>query len=319
MRKLWCAGAIACGILLGAAPAHAEPLPNPGVAEAPLNALGYALEPTNGWRLGSPLASDPLSGEPLVTAEPGGGRKLVQLEPGNGSDLTNMLPRQKTAQQQAKRIEKPADRRPLLPAADVISSTRKDPAQRPTGALGGVPVSGLPMPMAGQDFTLGNTPVDGYVGALPVLGSLSPAGTTALPGTRAFSPDERPSAFGRTEATTTDFPVLGGLDGTTNTVSDLQRRMIDLQTDFSGLPIGGTPLRRGAKPVPPTTTPTTAAGDTPSAAEPASEPAGAATTDSPAAETPAPAPSIARNHGFSATEADDPRLYEEPVDGFVGD
>ena len=149
MRKLWCAGAIACGILLGAAPAHAEPLPNPGVAEAPLNALGYALEPTNGWRLASPLASDPLSGEPLVTAEPGGGRKLVQLEPGAGSDVTNMLPRQKT-----RRIEKPADRRPLLPAADVISSTRKDPAQRPSGALGGVPVSGQPSREAGPPIFL---------------------------------------------------------------------------------------------------------------------------------------------------------------------
>ncbi|MFC7534930.1 hypothetical protein [Actinoplanes sp. GCM10030250] len=355
MRKLWCAGAIACGVLLGAAPAHAEPLPGPGVAEAPMNALGYALEPTNDWRLSSPLASDPLSGQPLVDLEPGGGRKLLQVDPGDDTGLPRTLP----AREGQRKIGKPADRRPLLPAADVVSGTRPDPAKGPSGALGGVPVSGVPMPLAGQDFSVADTPVDSFVGTLPLLSSLNPSGSSAIGssaagGTRRPAADERPFAAGRMEATAAradDAPLLGGLAGTASTVNDLQRRVVDVQSDLSGLPLGGEPVRRSARLAPPpTTAPSTStpagpasaatpppgtalagtapaatapAATTPAATKPAAtKPAGSVAPAGRPAPTvsaaPVPAASNQRNQGFPATEAEDPRLYEEPVDGFVG-
>jgi hypothetical protein len=345
VRKLWCAGAIASGfLLLGAAPAQAEPLPTPGVAEAPLNALGYALEPTNGWRVGTPLASDPLSGQPLVDIEPGGGRKLLQVEPGADAARTARRP----APEQSRTARKSADRRPLKPAADVISGTRPGSGE-PTGALGGVPVSGVPMPLAGQDFTVADTPVDGLFGALPLIGGLSPAGMATTPGTRAPSGDERPVA--RTEAASEEFPVLGGPNGATTVVDNIQFQVVDLKSDVAGLPIGGTsvmPAGRSALPdavapaagqpaaspstlpatgsaAPGTTTPSTT---TPGASTPSTTTSGTTTPSNSASGSPAPAKSPGAKPATSAsprqsstlpaTEAEDPRLYEEPVDGFVG-
>ncbi|MEU4421183.1 hypothetical protein AB0F81_11180 [Actinoplanes sp. NPDC024001] len=288
-------------------------LPNPSVADAPLTALGYALEPTNDWRLSSPIASDPLSGEPLVTLEPGPGRKLVQVQPG-------------AQQQQARPIEKPADRK-LLPAADVVSRTLPDNTDKPRGALGGLPVQGVPMPLAGQGLQIANLPVDSVVDGT-LFSGLTPAGLPAAAGTgagtRTPAADERPVALTRTEAQSADFPLLGGIDGS-STVDQLQQRIANVQSDISGLPIGGRPVRmkpaRSATNVPASTPPTASALPTDPAVAPAASEMPTAQPDPAAAATPAasatPVPSSSTSRGFAA-EVDDPRLHEEPVDGFVG-
>ena len=111
VRKLWCAGAIACGILLlGAGPARADELPTPSGLDTPVTALGYALAPTNDWRLFGPVASDPLGGGPLVTLK-AGDRQLLKVKPGG--------------QRQDQPTEKPADHRRVLPAADLVEKGMK--------------------------------------------------------------------------------------------------------------------------------------------------------------------------------------------------
>ncbi|MBG0566786.1 hypothetical protein [Actinoplanes aureus] len=295
MRKLWCAGAIASGILLlGAAPAQADVLPNPSVLDAPVTALGYALAPTNDWRLSSPVASDPLSGEPLMDLKPGN-RQLLQVQPG--------------AQQQGQAVEKPADHRRLLPAADVVSRTLPDAGQnRRRGPLGGLPIQGIPMPLAGQDFKFAGLPFDSIVDGT-LFGGLTPAGLPAMAGTGTREPaaDERPVAPTRTEAGSPEIPLLGGLGGG-NPVGDLQQQLTNLQSDLSGLPVGGRSVRaKPARKAAATPAPT-------ASVAPVDEPAPAVSA-APASATPAPSPSTPR--GFAA-EVDDPRLHEEPVDGFVG-
>lgn len=275
MRKLWCAGAIASGLLLmGAAPAQADELPNPSIIDGPMSALGTALEPTNGWRLSSPVASDPLSGQPLMTLEPGGGRQLLQVQPGADSHLTGAV-----AGQPQGRTEKPADRRRLLPAADVVSRTVPNAADQPRGMLGGLPIQGVPMPFAGQDVKLANVPVDGTVDHT-LFSGLNPAGLPA--GTRTPAADERPVS--RAERRAIDFPLLDG-DGT---VDDLQRRVVDFRSDIAGLPLGGSPVRVNP----------------PRSGKPAS--AASATPIDPADPTVASTP--------QDVAAEDPRLHEEPVE-----
>ncbi|WP_328462897.1 hypothetical protein OHA21_36490 [Actinoplanes sp. NBC_00393] len=324
MRKLWSAGAIACGLLLlGAAPARADQLPNPSAVDGPLTALGHALEPTNDWRLSSPVASDPLSGEPLVTFQPGD-RQLLAVQPGTGNGLTEAVP----GQQQGRRTGKPADRRRLAPAADVISRTVPAPQDEPSGPLGGLPIQGIPMPLAGQDMKLANVPVDQIAGGT-VFGGLTPAGTPTAAGTDTRTPaaDERPTA--RAERQSADFPLLGGLDGTT-TVDDLQQQIVDFRSDVAGLPLGGAPVRvnpadntRPADDARPADD-TRPARDARSArdARPVSpardarpvDPALDARPTQSASATKAPADTDAP----ATAEVDDPRLHEEPVEGFGG-
>jgi hypothetical protein len=312
VRKLWCAGAIASGmLLLGAAPAWADEPVAPGAAQGPLStALGYALEPTNNWRVGSPLASDPLSGQPLVQLEPGPGRKLMQLPGAQGT------PRLEDTKPAKNRNVKRSNGR-LVPSADVLR-TLPQAGQSSSGPLGGLPVQGVPMPLAGQNLSVANMPVDGLVSrTLGGFGGLTPAGVpAAAPGTRTPALDERPIAAGqRLERGQSEFPLLGGLGGGLP-VRTLSEDIVDFQSGFSGLPLGGEPVRtaRSAQAMPddgatPDATPSTAA--------PAAS-AGIAATSAPA-EPSAPA-------GFSAGEKpksagtptiDDPRLTEEPVDGFV--
>jgi hypothetical protein len=324
VRKLWCAGAIASGmLLLGGAPAWADepaapaapgPAAASGSSQGPLStALGYALEPTNGWRLGSPLASDPLSGQPLVQLDPGSGRKVVQLAGGEST------PRLEDTKPAKNRNVKRSNGR-LVPSADVLR-TLPQAGQSPSGPLGGLPVQGVPMPLSGQNLHVANMPVDGLVGralgGFGGFGGLTPSGVASAPATRTPAPDERPIAAGqRLERAQSEFPLLGGLGGGLP-VRALSEDIVDFQSGFSGLPLGGEALRtaRSARVTPddgsstPAATPTTAA---PSAS------AGVAATSAPA-EPSAPA-------GFSTGEKpkpagdpaiDDPRLTEEPVDGFV--
>ena len=380
MRKLWCAGAIASGVLLlTAAPASADVQPAPGTAPGALStALGYALEPTNDWRLGTPLASDPLSGQPfgadpMLQFEPGRDRALLQLGQRNdavvqhGAMLEGTTPAKNTKAGRA-------TGRPLAPAADVLR-TMPRAAAAPTAPLGGMPVHGPlgGMPLAGQDMRIANLPVDGLVGR---LSGLSPAGQptyafvpvvpvtpAGAQGTRTPSPDERPIAP-RLERQQSDYPLLGGLAGALPVIT---RQVADVQSDFSGMPIGSpVPMARSAKATTPDdgATPATSATPSPSAPAPdASAPATDApatdgpTADAPASDAPAgdsptgnaptgstpagdapdasapaspattgtpatPAPDASTGLAGaqkpkSATSIDDPRLHEEPVDGFV--
>jgi hypothetical protein len=262
------------------------------------------LEPTNGWRLGSPLASDPLSGQPLVQLDPGSGRKVVQLPGGEST------PRLEDTKPAKNRNVKRSNGR-LVPSADVLR-TLPQAGQSPSGPLGGLPVQGVPMPLAGQNLHVANVPVDGLVGrALGGFGGLTPSGVASAPATRTPAPDERPIATGeRLERAQSDFPLLGGLGGGLP-IRALSEDIVDFQSGFSGLPIGGEALRtaRSARMTPDD-------GSTP-AAEPSAS-AGVAATSAPAQPS-APA-------GFSTGEKpkpagdpaiDDPRLTEEPVDGFV--
>lgn len=333
MRKLWCAGAIASGfLLLGAAPALADETVAPGPASASgaaqgalRDALGYALEPTNGWTLGSPLASDPLSGQPLVQLDPGPGRHLAQLAPGGDT------PETEDAKPARNRKSKAAGRG-LVPAADVLRTvpgaapgSGSPLSDGPGGPLGGLPVHGVPMPLAGQDLHVANVPVDGLVGrTLSGFGGLTPAGVPSTPGTRTFAPDERPVATSALERDQVDFPLLGGLGGALP-VSTVQREIADFQSEFTGLPFGGTPVRaaaaRSATAMPddgtgPATTPAVSPAPVTS---PAGEPSAAPGLPDAAAQSSAPG-------GFAAGEnpgpvgeqvIDDPRLHEEPIDGFV--
>ena len=277
MRKLWCAGAIASGfLLLGAAPAHAGPSAGP-VPEALDSALGYALEPTNGWRPGSPLASDPLSGKPLVQLEPGTGRPAT---PGDGRSpaTENTTP--------ARNGKTKADDQDLLPSADVLR-TVPGAARGPRGALGSLPVQGVPAgsaPMAGgpagvaaplpgvqtplpgglasltggsaplagwQRMQVADLPMDGILGrALTRLGGLTPAGVPSHPGARTSVLDEGPVSVQRLERaeaefpTQAEFPLLGGLGGGLP-VNTLQRKITDVRSGLAGLPLGGTPVAAG--------------------------------------------------------------------------
>jgi hypothetical protein len=320
VRKLWCAGAITSGmLLLGGAPAWADepaapaapgPAAASGSSQGPLStALGYALEPTNGWRLGSPLASDPLSGQPLVQLDPGPGRKLAQLPAGDGT------PRLEDTKPAGNRNVKRSDGR-LVPSADVLR-TLPQAGQSSSGPLGGLPVQGVPMPLSGQNLHVANMPVDGLVSrTLGGFGGLTPAGVSSTPqGTRTAGPDERPIATGqRLERAQSDFPLLGGLGGGLP-VRALSEDIVDFQSGFSGLPIGGEALRTarsarmtpddGSTPAadPSTAAPSASAGVTTDAPAQPSAPAGFSTGEKP---KPAGDPTI-----------DDPRLTEEPVDGFV--
>jgi hypothetical protein len=312
VRKLWCAGAVVSGMLLfGATPAWADEPATPGTAQGPLStALGYALEPTNGWRLGSPLASDPLSGQPLVELEPGPGRKLAQLQ-GTGS-----APRLEDTKPAKNRNVKRSNGR-LVPSADVLR-TLPQAGQPSSGPLGGLPVQGVPMPLAGQNLSVANMPVDGLVSrTLGGFGGLTPAGVPSTAGTRTPAPDERPIAAGqRLERGQSEFPLLGGLGGGLP-VRTLSEDIVDFQSGFSGLPLGGEPVRTARSAMPDDgTTPDV----TPSTAAPAAS-AGIAATSAPAQPSAPATPA-----GFSAGEMpksagdptiDDPRLTEEPVDGFV--
>ncbi|MDI6103861.1 hypothetical protein QLQ12_35130 [Actinoplanes sp. NEAU-A12] len=331
MRKLWCAGAIASGfLLLGAAPALADETVAPGAGSvagsargALSSALGYALEPTNGWKLGSPLASDPLSGQPMVQLEPGPGRHLAQLAPGT--------PQTEDAKPAKNRKSKAAGQG-IVPAADVL---RTVPGAAPgsggptdggsDGPLGGLPVQGVPMPLAGQDLRVANVPVDGLVGrTLSGFGGLTPAGVPSTPGTRTPAPDERPIATPRLERDQADFPLLGGLGGALP-VSTLQREITDFQSEFTGMPFGGSPLRtaRSANTVPddgagPAATPAPVASPAPATAAPSASATDAGGAPATPAQSSAPGFSAGENPQPAGEQViDDPRLHEEPIDGFV--
>ncbi|GAA4932861.1 hypothetical protein [Actinoplanes utahensis] len=362
MRKLWCAGAIAGGVLLlTAAPAQADVEPAPGKAPGALStALGYAFEPTNDWRLGTPLASDPLSGQPLgagpvLQVEPGRDRALLQVGRRNDVVRNGTVVQEHTGTGKTKGGK--ATDRPLMPAADVIRTVPRS-AQAPAGPLGGVPVHGVPMPLAGQDMRVVNVPVDGLVGRLSGLtpsgsstGGFVPVAPAGAPGTRTPSPDERPIAP-RLENRQSDYPLLGGLAGA---LPVIPRQVADVQSEFSGMPMGGEPVwaARSAEPtpddgaIPAASAPASPAPDAPAPATDApmtGEPAtGAPATDAPATDGPTAdgpaadspvtdAPSTPATTSGSATlvpstqpsapggfaaGVDDPRLHEEPVDGFV--
>ncbi|MBO3740539.1 hypothetical protein [Actinoplanes flavus] len=288
MRKLWCAGALAGGILLGATPAWADdtlapaadagpaapaigqdPADGLGAARTSLrNALGYALDPTNAWR----TAADPLSGSPLLQVKPGPGGNAPTVE-----DHTDGRRNTRSG-------------RRLLPAADVIRGTMPAATRR----YGGSPSSTLPVPMSLTGLLSQNLPPITGLGPAGVSPAAPPANTRV----RRPAPDERPFAP-RLEHDRSDYALLGGLAGA-NPVRMLDRDIADLPGDVAGLPLGGelTDPNPADKKV----------GD-PKADDPKSAPE---------------APGLGSNEAPSRQKAipgdpaiDDPRLHEEPVDGFV--
>lgn len=340
-----------------AGPSSAAGSPSTGSASAAgsapgalSGALGPALDPANDWKLGSPLASDPLSGQPLVQLEPGAGQQLARLTRGRAA-------RTEDAKATGNKKSKTSGQ-PLAPAADVL---RTVPGTAPGtgsplgdgGQFDGLPVQGFPAPLAGQDVGVANLPVDGLVGrALSGVGGLTPAGVASTSGTRTSAPDERPIAGQRLERGQAEFPLLGGLGGALP-VKALQSEIADFQSEFSDLPIGGMPVTgRSANTVPddgtePTASPAPSASSAVAAADAAdtavapaaSGPASSAASGSgsasaePSASAGAELPVVsAVPGGFTAGEkpkpaghpkpvgetiVDDPRLLEEPTEGLV--
>ncbi|GGN78699.1 hypothetical protein GCM10010112_52720 [Actinoplanes lobatus] len=290
MRKLWCAGALAGGILLGATPAWADdtlapaadagpgaaapatgqdPAAGLGAARTSLrNALGYALEPGNAWR----FAADPLSGQPLLQVEPGTARNAPSLEDHPDG-----------------RRNARSGRR-LLPAADVIRGTVPAATRR----YGASPSSSLPVPVSLAGLLSQNFPSITGLGPSGVSPAAPPANTRV----RRPAPDERPFAP-RLEHDKGDYALLGGLAGA-NPVRMLDRDITDLPADVAGMPLGGE-----------LTDP-----------NPADKKVGDSKADDP--KSAPEAPDAGSNEAPSRPKAipgdpaiDDPRLHEEPVDGFV--
>ncbi|GAA0419295.1 hypothetical protein Aca07nite_05030 [Actinoplanes capillaceus] len=306
MRKLWCAGALAGGILLGATPAWADDTLAPaadagaapaigqdsgaglGAARTSLrNALGYALEPTNAWR----FAADPLSGQPLVQVEPGTAHVAPTLE-----DHPDGRRNAKNAR----------SGRRLLPAADVIRGTVPAATRRYSGS----PSSSLPIPVTLSGLLSQNFPSIGGLGPAGVSPSAPPPNTRV----RRPAPDERPFAP-RLEHDHADYSLLGGLAGA-NPVSMLDRDITDLPHDVAGLPLGGelTEPNPADKKAGVSKAGVSKAGD-PKADDPKSAPEAPGAGSEPATgsnEAPTRPKAIPGDPAI-----DDPRLHEEPVDGFV--
>ncbi|MBW6432881.1 hypothetical protein KZ829_03885 [Actinoplanes hulinensis] len=316
MRKLWCAGALAGGILLGATPAWADdtlapaadagaaapaigqdPAAGLGAARTSLrNALGYALDPANAWR----FAADPLSGQPLVQVEPGTARNAPALE-----DHPDGRGTAKNAR----------SGRRLLPAADVIRGTVPAATRRYSGSRS----SSLPIPVTLSGLLSQNFPSIGGLGPAGVSPS-TPAAPPPNTRVRRPAPDERPFAP-RLEHDQADYSLLGGLAGA-NPVSMLDRDITDLPNDVAGLPLGG----ELTEPNPADKKARASKADEPKVGDQkADDPKSATETpgagSGPAAgsnEVPGGIAAPSRPKAIPGDPAiDDPRLHEEPVDGFV--
>ncbi|WP_229067830.1 hypothetical protein [Actinoplanes sp. DH11] len=288
MRKLWCAGALAGGILLfGAAPALADTNPVPDAGREPLSPLGQALEQTGNWRLHTPLASDPLSGEPLVDLGAGEG-PLLAVRPGDNSiGRTDGLGGAAGAAGSARlENQKPAR---ALPTADVVGGTLPDSGKQTRNggkATGPIPVTGE---ILAREFA--NLPFDHLVqNGLPAVATLGPDGVPVAQDTGT------PAAPNRRERARTGAPVVDGLGtaglGGAVPVGGFRNNLDDLSTDISGLPLGGSPVQpqpaRSVE-VPPAAaaSPGTPAAGT-STPAPASSVPGTSDSGSPAPGSPAP-------------------------------
>ncbi|MEU4691679.1 hypothetical protein [Actinoplanes sp. NPDC023714] len=355
MRKLWCAGAIAGGILLfGASPAlAASPDPLDPIGADP---IGAALRETGDWRVNAPLASDPLSGEPLVDLSLGEkqarGGKLLSLQPGHNS---------------VGRTEK------TLPAADVVSGTlpSSNARSRTPGTVGRLP-NPAPAAVAAGELAFSALPFDSLMNSgSTVVTALGPDGVPVAQNNRIDGLGE-PLKVTRTEKAGNDVPLVGGI-GTAGLGGALPvagvRRLGGLDADLSGLPLGGSPIdlqseRSAARPgtpdpdtttpaTPGTTTPNTPGTTTPATPDTAAPndgqpgatpPASGSTTGDPAAanksdksdksddgggkhDAPAAGKDGDKAGKHSATPSkqskavtprdriDDPRLLEEPTEG----
>ena len=336
MRKLWCAGAIAGGILLfGAAPAQADEL-GPGVAQGAPSPLRETLAQANNWRVSTPLASDPLSGQPLIDLS-AADRQLLRLQPGDntvGGLGSGDAGRPVEAATRAGRV---------LPAADVVRRSVPDRAAGAArAATGPVPFSALP--------------IDTLVHhAAPALAALGPDGLPVARGNQIAGPGRHPVTV-RTEsaAEPARLPVAGTLAGLGGAlpVNGVQRRL-----NVSGLPLGGSPVLvnperggsarpkadatatsqpaastapSGATSPPVAASPSASSSASPSAAVPPADAGVAGTGPSSASVTPvdpvapvgpvtsaaADAPKV--DAKLAKTRAADPRLFEEPTEGLPG-
>ncbi|BBH65052.1 hypothetical protein ACTI_17370 [Actinoplanes sp. OR16] len=349
MRKLWCAGAIAGGILLfGASPALAD--------EQPLSPLNAVLGE-------NPIPSDPLSGSPLIDG------RILSVKPGsNGIGRTSGLtsPDHPTRPAGAARAEKQQPK--VLPAADVVNGTlpAADPRDRTPGTMGRLP-NPAPAAMAAGELAFSALPFDSLMNSgSTVITALGPDGLPVAQNNRIAGIDSR------TEKAGTDVPLVGGIGtaglGGAIPVGGVQQQLDGIGADVSGLPLGGSPVSlrpgRSARPATPDpdTTPPVTPGTVPAAGTPSSEtPAGpttpavpatpgdSTTPSAPAASTGSPAsaggpasaadtdpadPDSAKpsthHHSSAGSSAktksgssgvaardkiDDPRLLEEPTEG----
>jgi hypothetical protein len=324
VRKLWCAGAIAGGILLfGAAPAQADALPLPSAAQAPLSPLGEALQETNNWRVTSPLAADPLSGEPLVDLSPGD-QQLLRLQPGHN------------------RIGRAEKQQSALPAADVVSGTLPpvNARNRTPGTVGRLP-DPAPAALAARDAAVGVLPFDALMNSgSTVFTALGPDGLPVAQNTQISGVTES----ARAKKAGGDLPLVGGI-GTAGLggavpvsagpVDGVKQRIDNIGADVSGLPLGGTPVSpqsaRSARPGTPDTDETPAASRSGAPVDPVTagtaEPSASAATPAPSPSSAAPSvpghhkshaaePSPATSAGIAPRDKiDDPRLLEEPTEG----
>ena len=336
MRKLWCAGALAGGILLfGAAPAQADTLPDPGAAQEQPSPLRDALAQTNNWRFATPLASDPLSGAPLIDLSHDD-RQLLRLQPGDDTGLHAVL-RPASSAGKAGSAKAGSGKAGSGAAgqggsgaagqggsgavghggsgvAGQAGSVAPGPAgDRPLeaapragralpaadvvrGTLPGGTAQGGRVPAGAAAFSA--LPIDNLVRhAAPALAALGPDGLPVARGNHIAGPGRHPVTV-RAESTEepAGLPVVGGLNGLGGTLNGAQR-----QLNVSGLPLGGSPVlvnpeRSGSHP----SSPASPAGVRPGASTP---PVGAA---SPAAVPSAAVPSAAAPSGTAPSGAGAP-------------
>ncbi|MFI1996496.1 hypothetical protein [Actinoplanes sp. NPDC020271] len=286
MRKLWYAGAgvIAGGLLfLGAAPAQASPQ-RPGAADAVTpytSAIGNVLADTNGLRLSSPIGTDPLGREPLLTVSRGD-QQLFPVKAG--------------------RTNRPEDRPEssrlsTLPAADVVGTEMPKTA--------GVPLT---------DTNTGSVRLP-LVGRLPIVGGLLPDGsrtTESAPARTGLVQDLTGMPLGGSpvaaadllpEADATGSPAPGASPYSSTAA---RPGMVSPSADVPSVVTPSAVMPSAEAPV--SVAPSSVA---PSSVAPASAaPASAA----PASAAPA---SAAPSEAPYTKASDDPRLLEEPVEGLT--
>ena len=285
MRKLLFAGAVAGGfLLLGGAPAHADVLPTPAGADG--SSLGDVL---------TPRGFDPAGG--LNLESPLGG-SLIDVTPGDntpGVDPATLLPSENAPA--AREADSQAGLTPPggLPAAGAVANALPK-------------TNGVDVPVVGGLLGGGGLPGAGLLGGLPTGG---------------FQPNGRmPAGPGESGLVDPGWPMLDAIAGVLPGQAGSARTLPAIDpTDFSGMPLGGTPVNPADAPA--TTKPATTDTDPDPAADPGpaagSDPttgSGSATGSGPAANSgPAAGEGPAADPGAGSGATDDAkRLHEEPID-----
>ncbi|WP_436525825.1 hypothetical protein [Actinoplanes sp. HUAS TT8] len=278
MRKLWYAGAgvIAGGLLfLGAAPAQADvTYPDPSTYTDP---VGDVLARTNGLHISSPIGTDPLGREPLLTVSQNG-QQLYPIKPGQRPDRPE---------------SGGEDSRRSLPAADVVGTELPRTPRVPftdanTGAVR------LPL-----------------VGSLPVVGGILPDGSHTLESSSTDNPylgDVR--GLPKRLADTNRLSLAGlPLGGSPVSPADLLPEGAAASRPTVGAsPYSSTPARPGIVSPSPVVIPSSEVpvSVAPSAVSPSAV--------SPSAEV--PSASVAPSEA-PYSKVDDPRMLEEPIEGLT--